>query len=57
MSNTYENLKNSTSICTMGCETLADHNKYTQSLKKAAQMVDCGLITFDEGKRLVFDNS
>ena len=52
--NTYQDLKDATSICTMSHETVADQAKHAWKLEEQTQMVEAGLVTFAEAKRAIF---
>ena len=52
--NTYQDLKDATSICTMSHETVSAMNQYDRLVTDNAERVDCGLITFAEAKRAIF---
>lgn len=52
---TEKQLREATSICTMSHESLADINCYDTLIRENAERVDCGLITFDEAKRAIFN--
>ena len=52
--NTYQDLKDATSICTMSHETVSAQDCYSMKVREMALKVDCGLITFAEAKRAIF---
>ena len=53
----HKDLREATSICTMSHDTPAAQGRYARIVDQMARKVACGLITFNEAKRAIFQGA